>query len=76
MHVSLGGTVRRDNRACITSRRGCPDAGPRDIPTMGGWSQPDRIKNTLGRHRVQLSVGRSPVGSKAGHLIGPEAGPA
>jgi len=32
IHVSLGGTVRRNNRARITSRRGCPDAGPRDIP--------------------------------------------
>ncbi len=53
-------------------------------PTPGpGISPPCRLEparphqeHAGQRHKVQLSVGRSPVGSKAGHFIGPEAGPA
>src|SRR5215510_11159795 len=69
MHVSLGGTVRRDNRARTTSRRGCPDAGPRDIPPCRLESARPHQEHVGQRHRVELSVGRSPVGSKAGPFI-------
>src|SRR5258708_39985924 len=77
MHVSLGGTVRRDNRACITSGRGCPDAGPRDIPTLPAGASPTASRTRWAQ--AQGSTERGPIaggGDKAGHFIGPEAGPA
>src|SRR5262250_2829149 len=62
MHVSLGrgGAPRQSGSYDIWAR--LPRHRALGYPHHADWSQPDRIKNALGRGRVELSVGRSPVG--------------